>query len=191
MPLMHGSVVSCIAELQKLNYETLICESNFDCSTISRHSSRKVFCGYKLNTLNFDFGHILLRTLCHEHRNVPRTGILAAPLDLPASCVTRHAYGLPALPSQPVFAWPASLGSGRCPRPRFQVAPVTACGFLQKRKGSQVRRVAGQIAVAVYVSWTILPCDRGAALKAAPTQHRSSLRRPYDCAHTDRLTSRI
>ena len=54
---LHGSLVSCIAELQKLNYETLPCESNFDCSTISSHSSRMVFCGYKLNTLNLDFGH--------------------------------------------------------------------------------------------------------------------------------------
>ena len=78
----------------------------FDCSIISGHSSRKIFCGYKLNTL------LRLRTfcceLCHLHKNVPRTGILAAPLDLPASCVTRHAY--PALPdSQQVFC-PASLG---------------------------------------------------------------------------------
>ena len=104
---LHGFLASCIAELQqKLNDETFPCESNFDCSIISGHSSRKIFCGYKLNTL------LRLRTfcceLCHLHKNVPRTGILAAPLDLPASCVTRHAY--PALPdSQQVFC-PASLG---------------------------------------------------------------------------------
>jgi len=113
---LHGSLVSCIAELQKLNYETLPCESNFDCSTISSHSSRMVFCGYKLNTLNLDFGHSAANSVINagmfrgpgswRHHSTCR------PDGLLRHSVTRTPTAYPALPSQPVVlrGRPASLG---------------------------------------------------------------------------------
>ena len=128
---LHGFLASCIAELQqKLNDETFPCESNFDCSIISGHSSRKIFCGYKLNTL------LRLRTFCCELSSTQEcsedrdpggttrpAGLLRHSSRLP--CTPRLTAGL--LPGLPRF-------SGRCPRPRLPVAPVTACVFLLKRK---------------------------------------------------------
>ena len=102
----------------------------FDCSIISGHSSRKIFCGYKLNTL------LRLRTFCCELSSTQEcsedrdpggttrpAGLLRHSSRLP--CTPRLTAGL--LPGLPRF-------SGRCPRPRLPVAPVTACVFLLKRK---------------------------------------------------------
>jgi len=176
---LHGSLVSCIAELQKLNYETLPCESNFDCSTISSHSSRMVFCGYKLNTLNLDFGHSAANSVINagmfrgpgswRHHSTCR------PDGLLRHSVTRTPTAYPALPSQPVVlrGRPASLG--------FQAVVVVldfySCsrhcswGFAEEESDTSSTRC-----------WpTSCHVDHGTALKAAPAQHRCSARRPYEC----------